>query len=195
MKSVSIIATLTCLSLTLACGRHTGLEALSNRDPQRLPFDRPPQNSGISPSRSLIPFVNHLPEGTPLTVSLQRSLSSAFAHAQDTFTATLDDPIVVDGQTVVQSGAPVTGRVIDAKSATHTGDPGYLRISLETIIIAGKQFPIATTSLFSKAGSHEERSSPIPEGSILATLPVPRETVFSPGRRFSFRLTQQVDLQ
>lgn len=194
MKSISIIATIAWLSLTLACGRPTGFQVLSSPDPQKLPFDRQPQTSGISPSHSFIPFVNHLPEGTPLTVSLQRSLSSASAHVKDSFTATLDDPIVIDAQTVVPSGAPVTGRVIEAKSATRIGDAGYLRISLDTIAIAGKQVPIATTSFFSKAGSHEDRSSPIPEGSILAALPAPRETVLAPGRRFSFRLTQQVDL-
>jgi hypothetical protein len=187
-----------CLGFSWGCGHPANLPAATGAtsDPsQKLPFNREPKSAGISPTASLISSLNRLPEGTPLIVSLEHSLSSASAHASHTFTAVLDEPIVLDGQTVVPRGAPLTGRVLDAKSAARTGDPGYLRISLETITIAGKQFPIATSSFFAKAGSHEDRASPIPEGSIMVTLPVPRETVLTPDRRLSFRLTQQVDLK
>lgn len=200
MKPACWITLIACLSLALSCGRQTAVSAGTNSDPQKLPFDRPPQTAGISPSHSFVPSATRIPEGTAITVSLQHSLSSASAHNNDTFTAVLDDPIVIDGQTVVPGGAPISGRVLDARSAGPARDRGYLRIALTTLTISGKQLPMATSSLFAKGGSREDRGAgPIPASANGPTpsskVPVSREMVFAPGRRLTFRLTQNIDLQ
>jgi hypothetical protein len=135
-----------------------------------------------------VPSATRIPEGTAITVSLERSLSSASAHPTDNFTAVLDDPIVVDGQPFVAVGTPFTGHVLDARSGKSLRDPGYLRIALTGLSINGKQFPIATSSLFAKAGSRE--GSPAAEKN-----PASKEMVLAPGRRLSFRLTENLDLQ
>jgi hypothetical protein len=200
-----------CLSLCVACSRQTRLPAtdpVQSDASQKLPFDRQPQSAGVSPSHSLIPSVTRLPEGTPLTIYLQRDLSSASAHQGDSFAARLDSPIMIDGQTLVSSGARVSGRVLEAKSSTGPLDPGYLRLTLVGLTVGEKIFPIATSSLFTK-GSREDRSSPligadrgkkamVSPTATVATTPsaaVPREIVLGPDRRLSFRLTQSVDLQ
>jgi hypothetical protein len=201
-----------CLAFGWACSRQTRLPATdtANSDSsQKLPFDRQPQSAGVSPSRSLIPSVTRLPEGTPLTIYVQRDLSSASAHEGDSFAATLDTPIVIDGQTLVSHGAAVSGRVLEAKHSTGPLDPGYLRLALASLTVGGKNFPIATSSLFVKGGSREDRSSALIGGdqgksamvrptATVATGPaaaVPKEIVLGPDRRLSFRLTQSVDLQ
>jgi hypothetical protein len=200
-----------CLALGWACNRQTGLPATDparSDTSQKLPFDRQPQSAGVSPSHSLIPSVTRLPEGTPLTIYLQNDLSSASAHEGDSFAATLDSPIVIDGQTLVSRGAPVFGRVLEAKHSTGPLDPGYLRLALVSLTVGAKAFPIATSSLFAK-GSREDRSSPligadrgkgakVSPTATVATTPaaaVPKEIVLGPDRRLSFRLTQSVDLQ
>src|SRR5271157_427634 len=88
------------LSLICACGRPTA-ENASNSDSQKLPFDRAPRSTGISPSQSLLPSATKLPEGTPIPVRLQTALSSASSRAGDTFSATVDEPVTIDGQTLV----------------------------------------------------------------------------------------------
>jgi hypothetical protein len=200
-----------CLALCVACTRQTGLPPPDTAHPdasQKLPFDRQPQSAGVSPSHSFIPSVTGLPEGTPLTIYLQRDLSSASAHPGDSFAATLDSPIVIDGQTLVPPRARVSGRVLEAKSSTGPLDPGYLRLALVSLTVGEKTFPIATSSLFAK-GPREDRSSPLigaghGKGAIVSSTatvattpigPVPREIVLGPDRRLSFRLTQSVDLQ
>src|SRR6202795_1049584 len=111
------------LSLVCACGRPTsdsGGNASNSADSQKLPFDRQPRSTGISPSQSLIPSATKLPEGTPIPIRLQSALSSASAHAGDTFGAIVDEAVVIDGQTLIDRGAPATGRVLEAKPATNS---------------------------------------------------------------------------
>jgi hypothetical protein len=194
--------------LGVACNRQTGLpaaDAARSTDAQKLPFDRPSQSAGLSPSRSLIPSGRRLPEGTPLTICLQRDLSSASARPGDTFTAALDAPIVIDGQRLVARGAAVSGRVLEAKRSSGPHDPGYLRLALVSLTVGERTIPIATSSLFAKGGAHEQRTSAMigagadhGSSTSFTTEPapsVPKEILLGPERRLSFRLAQNVDLQ
>lgn len=197
MKPICWIVVIASLSFTVGCGQHTVLSSNANSDPHKLPFDRAPQTRGISPSHSLVPSATRIPAGTALTVSLEHSLSSASAHNDESFTAVLDDPIVIDGQTVVPGGTLVTGRILDVKNAMSPRERGYLRIALTSLKVGDKQLAIATSSLFAKGGSHEERTakmSPVSDPAAPETA-TSKEMVFAPGRRLTFRLTQNVDLQ
>jgi hypothetical protein len=191
------IAVFASLGLTLSCGRETGLNADPNSDSKKLPFDRQPQSAGISPSHSLIPLVTRLPEGTPLTVCLQRELSSASAHPGNSFAAILDAPIVINGQTLVPRGAAVSGRVLAAQHSGGPHDPGYLRLALVSLTVGQKPIPIETSSLFAKGGSRDGRSSAMIRASTdHEPGPSPQEEILlGPERRLSFRLAQEVDLQ
>src|SRR5438105_5535003 len=68
-----------------------------------------------------------IPAGTALGVRLQNSLSSASANSGDRFDAVIDEPVVMNGTTVVPKGASATGRVVSAKSSGRLHKPGYLR--------------------------------------------------------------------
>lgn len=149
------------LVLAVACGRDTGVpseDSATADDPQKLPFDREARTAGLQPSRSLVPTVNRLPEGTPITIRLQTALSSASSSSGDSFSGTLDDPIIIDGQTAIPRGAAVTGRVLAAKASGHLHNPGYLRIALVSVDLEGAPARIETSSIFAKGGSHEKRN-------------------------------------
>ncbi len=145
------------LSFLCACG-HPPAENSSNTDSQKLPFDRAPRSTGISPSQSLIPSATKLPEGTPIPIRLQSALSSASSHAGDTFNATIDEPVVIDGQTLIARGTPATGRVLEAKpsassrrlSRESSPEPGYLRIVLVSLKVGGRPVMIETSTIFTR---------------------------------------------
>ncbi len=184
------------LSFLGACGRPPA-ENASNSDSQQLPFDREPRSTGISPSQSLIPSSTKLPEGTPIVIRLESALSSASWHAGDTFKATVDEPVVIDGQSLVARGTPATGRVLEVKpSATSPGrssGPGYLRIVLVSLNVGGRPVMIETSSIFAKGGSREERNSA--SGPASGAGQKDKDIVLGKDRRLSFRLAQTVDLQ
>ena len=188
------------LSLICACGRPTidsGGSASNSADSQKLPFDRQPRSIGISPSQSLIPSATKLPEGTPIPIRLRSVLSSASAHAGDSFTATVDEPVVIDGQTLIDRGTPATGRVLEAKpSANSLGRalvPGYLRIVLVSLNIGGTRVMIETSSIFAKGGIRDERTPAT--GTASGVSRKDRDIVFGIDRRLNFRLAETVDLQ
>jgi hypothetical protein len=189
------------LSLLSACSRPPADNASNSADSQKLPFDREPRSTGISPSQSLIPSSTKLPEGTPIPVRLQKALSSASSHAGDTFSATIDEPVVIDGQTVVARGTSATGRVLEAKpSASSRGsslEPGYLRIVLESVNIGGRPVMIETSSIFAKGGSREERTpaTAAASGAGREDKSRDKDIVFGIDRHLNFRLAQTVDLQ
>ncbi len=118
-----VLATMVLLTLSLlcACRRPPDDKPSGAPESQSLPFDRQPPAGGISPSR-ILPSRTKLPEGTPIPVRLQTGLSSASAHAGDKFTAIVDEPIIVDGETVVARGTTATGRVLEAKASASFGD-------------------------------------------------------------------------
>ncbi len=172
-----------------ACSRPP---AESSSVSQKLPFDRQSSSTGISPSQVLVPSSNKLPEGTPIPIRMQSALSSASAHAGDTFNAVIDEPVVIDGQTLVIAGTPVTGRVLEAKAAVnfpgHAPEPGYLRIVLVSLRADGKPVVIETSSIFAKGGSREERTA-------ANTSTRDKNIVFGVDRHLNFRLAQTADLQ
>jgi hypothetical protein len=190
------------LSLLSACSRPPADNASNSADSQKLPFDREPRSTGISPSQSLIPSTTKLPEGTPISIRLQNPLSSASSHAGDTFGATIDEPVVIDGQTLVAHGTSATGRVLEAKPAASSRgsllEPGYLRIVLVSLTIGSRPVMIETSSIFAKGGSRDERTSVA--GAATGAGREDRrdrdkDIVFGIDRRLSFRLAQSVDLQ
>jgi len=205
--SSRIAIVLLTLSLLWACGRPPSDNASSSADSQKLPFDRQPRSSGISPSQSLIPSTTKLPEGTPIRIRLQSALSSASSHAGDTFNATIDEPVVIDGQTLVARGTSATGRVLEAKASagsrgSSTGsspgsslgsslEPGYLRIVLVSLQVGGRTVMIETSSIFAKGGPREERSPA--KGAVAGGGR--KDIVLGRDRRLDFRLAQTVDLQ
>jgi|SRR5208337_3867524 len=188
-------------SLLCACGRPPAENASNSADSQKLPFDRQARSTGISPSQSLIPSAAKLPEGTPIPIRLQSALSSASAHAGDTFSATVDEPVVIDGQTLIARGTPATGRVLEAKPSQHSLesslDPGYLRIVLVSLNLGGKPVMIETSSIFAKGGSREERNPAkgAASGASEKDKNKDKDIVFAVDRRLNFRLAQTVDLQ
>jgi len=190
------------LILISACGRPTsdsGGNASNSADSQKLPFDRQPRSTGISPSQSLIPSATKLPEGTPIPIRLLSALSSASAHAGDTFDAIVDEPVVVDGQTLIDRGTPATGRVLEAKPSAHSPGhspaPGFLRIVLVSLTVAGRPVMIETSSIFARGGVHEERNRAAGAASSANRKDRDRDIVFGIDRRLTFRLMQTVDLQ
>jgi hypothetical protein len=183
-----------------------GIEENATAD-QHLPFEAPSDKGGIFPTGSLAPTA--IPAGTPVTIHVRLSLSSASSRAGDPFEAVLDEPIVVRGHTLAPRGAILTGKVLDAKASDQFQKAGYLRLCLTAISLNGRILPIQTSSIFMKRGSHEQRNVTIvrdgagKKGALIGTsIDVPGTTFatgsmdvgVAPERSLTFRLAQSLPL-
>jgi hypothetical protein len=192
------------LSLSSGCARQEPLQRTvgsSAGSEQKLPFHsdthQGPDSDGarpiVPPDPELVtamPFQagsrpRLLPSGTLLTVQLGGSLSAASVRAGDTFTASVTSPLVIDGETIVERGSPVTGRI--ESEQTNLGRApalGYFRLTLNAITVGGRPVPLQTSSLFARGTIQRSNVS---SGS--GTVRVQK------GRRLTFRLIAPVTLE
>jgi hypothetical protein len=156
----------------VGCSQHQGMpisEETAASD-QHLPFDAASDKGGIFPTGSLTP--NAIPAGTPLSVRLRTSLSSATCQPGDSFEAVLDEPVIVRGKMLAPRGAAVTGKVLDAKASGELQEPGYMRLGLISVSLNGQSLPIQTSSIFVKRGSHHDQGSTMLARSPIGGVPV-----------------------
>ena len=185
------------LALVLIAGcssQPPGVQASEEKGSDPPPFEYVSDKSGISPTGSWAPA--EIPAGTAVTIRLRSGLSSESSRAGESFEAVLDDPIVIQGQTVVPRGVSVTGRVAAVKASGQLGDSGYLRLTLATISINGKLLAVQTSSIFAKGGPHEKHhQAMIGSGPGAPADGGKKDVEFSTERRLTFRLTQPLPVQ
>jgi hypothetical protein len=93
-----------------------------------------------------------LQAGTLLPVRLVETLSSDRNHPGDTFTASLDAPLVVDGFVIAEKGARAEGRIVESQQAGRV--KGLASIALELTLLRtsdGQRVEISTDN-FTKMG-------------------------------------------
>ncbi len=95
-----------------------------------------------------------IPEGTQIEIRMIDSLSSETAKSGDTFHASLEQPVVVDGRTLYPKGADVTGTITRAHSSGRLSDPGELELVLNSISTGGRSYPLSTQPWSIKGESH-----------------------------------------
>lgn len=88
----------------------------------------PPDNYGVPPKLTIKP-------GTYVTVRINQWLSSDRNQKGDTFTGTLDQPVVVDGVIVAQRGQQVYGSVSEAQKAGRVEGTSRLGVQLTQLTL------------------------------------------------------------
>jgi hypothetical protein len=110
--------------------------------PAKEPKPTPQQAVAPPPKPAPKPIV--IPAGTVLNVRLDQQVSSKTNHTGDPFQATVSSPIVVQGMTIVPTGARASGTVKDAKDAGRFKGAASLTLALNTVAIAGKPHQVQT---------------------------------------------------
>ncbi len=98
------------------------------------------------PARSIT-----VPTGTAIAVRLLDGISSERNRAGDTFQATLDEPVVVDGVVVAHRGANVVGRVVQAKESGRVAGLAEMALELDRITTVGGEVQIASDTMMRQA--------------------------------------------
>jgi len=112
-----------------------------------------PQSQSVSPTLVL-------PAGTLLSVRLTQWLSSDRNQAGDGFTATLQQPVVVNGWVVARRGQSLQGRVVNARKGGRIKGVSQLEVALtELTLVNGQQQPIQTRLIETSAGPSKGRDA------------------------------------
>jgi hypothetical protein len=103
----------------------------------------PPPPYNAPPPPPDVPAHLTLKAGTYVTVRMNQWLSSDRNKQGDTFTATLQQPVIVDGVVVAQRGQTVYGRVSEAQKAGRVEGTSRLGLQLTQLsLVDGNQAPV-----------------------------------------------------
>jgi hypothetical protein len=91
-------------------------------------------------------------EGTLLPVRLMERLSTETHQVGDTFSATLDQPLVVDGFVIAERGARVEGKISQSVDAGRVKGTSQLAVELTRLTTADGQKIAIRTADFTKDG-------------------------------------------
>src|SRR6476660_3736963 len=119
----------------------TGPDATSSTGNTAASSGDSPAASAPAPAPPPAPIV--VPAGTELTVTVDQALSSKKSQAGQTFMATVAQPVTMEGRTAIPKGSSVRGKVLTAKAKGKIKGEGELSITLTSVTIRGKNYPLA----------------------------------------------------
>lgn len=132
------------------------------------PGSQPPYQSnhqGAAPNQppaQPAPDALTLQAGSFISVHLNQTLSSDKNVAGDNYSATLDQPLVVDGFVVARQGQTVMGRVAVAKKAGYVSGQSQLGLQInELSLVDGQQLTVHTQLVQSSGGTSNGRDAAV----------------------------------
>lgn len=106
------------------------------------PAPAPPQEAAAP-----APALPAVPAGTVLSIRMNQTINVKHTSAGAPFTGTIVSPILVDGNTVIPSGATAEGMVVRAHKRGRFKGASYLQLTLTGLNVNGQHYRIDTSSL------------------------------------------------
>ncbi|HEU0006180.1 MAG TPA: hypothetical protein VFS12_09340, partial [Terriglobia bacterium] len=111
----------------------------------------------------------YIPAGTTLNVRMVDELDTSKTQPGDSFRASLDKPVVVDGRTVASKDALVRGTVTDVVSSGRLKRPASLTLKLTQVTLSnGRMVPVETAPYTLDGKSHNLRNAALIGGGAAA---------------------------
>lgn len=133
---------------------------------------QPPQSEPARQPAAPPPGTLTIPAGTTLLIRTNDFLSSDRNQMGDQFTATLEQPVVVNGYVVARRGQVLVGQVKAAQKAGRIKGVSQLGLEMtDMTIVDGRQMPILTEPWKASAGtSHGQDAATVAGTTGLGTI-------------------------
>ena len=100
-----------------------------------------------------------VPSGTSIPVRLVDTIDSATAQTGDTFHATLDSPIAVDGDVVIPAHYDVEGHVVNAQASGKFAGKALIELQLDRIKVGDRWYNVETDHFKQETGSRGKNTA------------------------------------
>ena len=132
------------IALAVACGACAGTDNASSSaetDDKAVAADAEKETKASA--RAVYKEVT-LPAGTTLRLDLASSIASDSSKVEDAVRATLREALVIDGQTVVPTGAELAGVVTDVEDSGRVKGRARIAYRFNSMSVGEEQYDIAT---------------------------------------------------
>src|SRR5581483_3418647 len=129
------------------------------RAPARAPAPEPPRPPA-PPVRNTSANLQ-LPAGSQIVTRLIDSVNSERDSPGRTYRASVDEPVVVNGETVIPRGADATATLIDLQQSGKIEGRTVLTLELRTITVEGKTYIVVSEGVPEASKSRTARSAKV----------------------------------
>jgi hypothetical protein len=99
-----------------------------------------------------------VPESTAIHVTLDQALASDQSRPGDHFEATVSEPVVIGGKTVIPQGAYAEGLVVGARHSGRLMGRARLQLELESVSVNGQNYGVRTSASRKAGRDHKKRN-------------------------------------
>ena len=148
----------------------------SNRPAQRTPApimrpDAEPSVSSMPQPAPPAPAALQLSAGTNLVIRMIDAVDSEKANVGQTFRASMDEPVMINGDTAIPRGADVVVKLVDSKDSGKLTGRAELALSLLSISVNGRTVDINTQTVTRESDSRgADTAKKAGVGAVLGTI-------------------------
>ncbi|MES1261227.1 MAG: hypothetical protein ABUS49_05760 [Acidobacteriota bacterium] len=146
----------------------------SSRNGYPTPNNPPPYNA--APGNSAPNYATQTPSGpqgrlgitipadTTVTVRMIDAVNSQTARTGQTFRASIDEPVVVDGQSVIPRGADVITKLVSGEQSGKFQGRAVLTMALVSVSVNGQMVDVSSTDVRTASASRGTRTAGVVGG-------------------------------
>ena len=143
--------------------------SLSQKNNSRSTPPPPPETRVLRPEREYArqaptPQGTELPAGTSIVIRMIDDVDSERDRIGQTFRASIDEPVVVNGQTVIPRGADVIAKLVDDKQSGKFEGRTILTLDLMQVQVNGRMVDINTEDVSQSSSSRGARTAKVVGG-------------------------------
>jgi len=140
----------------------SGSGPVSEPAPRRSEIFRP------APSEPPLPPLRNagveLPAGTNLVVRMIEGVDSQVNRVGQTFAASLDEPVMLNGETVIPRGADVVVKLVDSRESGKLTGRAELTMDLVSVKVDGRMVDLNTQTVSRESASRGARTAKVAGG-------------------------------
>jgi len=139
-------------------------------EPEPQPLPRRSDNNVFRPDNDAPPPPParsagvELPSGTNLVVRLIDGVDSEVNRVGQTFNASVDEPVMLGGDTVIPRGADVVLKLVDSKESGKLTGRSELTLDLMSVRVNGRMIDVNTQTVSQTSSSRGERTAKVAGG-------------------------------
>ena len=134
-------------------------------DPNRYPDQRRDQGFAQQPPPPPPPVVGvQIPAGTAITVRMIEGVDSKVSRLGQTFRASVDEPVLVNGQVVIPRGADALVKLVEDKESGKFEGRTILTLALTDVTINGQTIDTTSADVTKASNSRGARTAKVVGG-------------------------------
>jgi len=102
-----------------------------------------------------------VPVGTTITIRMIDAVNSQQSRLGETFRGSVDEPLIVDGQTVIPRGADAITKLVEDQQSGKIEGKTVLTLVLQQVMVNGKMVDLTTGDVSQSSGSRGAKSAKV----------------------------------